>query len=115
MTEELIVGLIALAFGVWIARPLLGRRRSLPSESAQDRRTADLMEEKQSVYRSILDLEMDHDMGKIDEDDYRQLRQQSKAEALGILHQLGTEDSAEADAATLEDEIRAARARMRKQ
>ncbi len=114
MTEQMVVALVALVLGGWIVRPLLERRRGLGSPPV-DRRTADLLEEKQSVYRSIVDLEMDHEMGKMEDDDYLQLRQQSKAEALGILHELGGKSSPESDQQTLEDEIRAARARMHRQ
>ncbi|HEX2053353.1 MAG TPA: hypothetical protein VHJ78_06485 [Actinomycetota bacterium] len=112
MTEQVLVALLALVLAVWIARPLLGRLKPVPRPA--DRRTADLLEAKQSVYRSIVDLELDHEMGKLEQDDYVQLRQQSKAEALDILRQLDTGLSPESEQATLEDEIRAARERMRK-
>jgi len=116
MTEQLIVGAIALLLAAWIIRPLLERRRGL-APPPDDPRTADLLEAKQSVYRSIVDLEMDHEMGKMDRDDYLQLRQQSKAEALHILQELegdNSKHSEELTDQTLEDEIRAARARMRR-
>lgn len=113
MTEELLVALVTVVIGLWIARPLVGRRHSLRSAAATGR-TADLLEEKQSIYRTIVDLEMDREMGKIDEADYEQLRQQSKTEAVGVIRQLQEEASSEADHATLEDEIRAARERLRK-
>lgn len=114
MIEQMAVGLVSLAMAAWIVRPLLERRRALSSPPA-DRRTAELLEDKQSVYRSIVDLELDHEMGKMDDDDYLQLKQQSKAEALGILRELGGDSSEDLANQTLEDEIRAARARMRKE
>ena len=113
MMERIAVGLIVLAAAGWIVRPLLGRRRALRGP-AEDRHTADLLEEKSSVYRSILDLELDHEMGKMDNEDYVRLRQQSKAEALGIIRELEGEAGAESEQATLEAEIQAARARLRK-
>lgn len=113
MREQVLVALVALGTLAWIVRPLLGRRRALKGPEA-DRRTADLLEEKQSVYRSILDLELDHEMGKMGNEDYQQLRQQSKAEALGIIRELEGESAEETEQATLEEEIRAARARLRK-
>ena len=111
--EQVLVGLVVAAAVGWIVRPLLGRRRDLAGPP-EDRHTADLLEEKQSVYRSILDLELDHEMGKMGEDDYQQLRQQSKTEALGIIRELEGEAAEEAEQATLEEEIAAARARLRK-
>jgi hypothetical protein len=53
-------------------------------------------------------------MGKMDDEDYVQLRRQSKAEALGIIRELEGEAEAESEQATLEAEIQAARARLRK-
>lgn len=113
MIEQVLVGLLVAAAAGWIVRPLLGRRRHLAGPP-EDRRTADLLEEKQSVYRSILDLELDHEMGKMGEDDYHLLRRQSKSEALGIIRELEGEAAEESEQATLEEEIAAARARLRK-
>ncbi|HYN99189.1 MAG TPA: hypothetical protein VEU28_05905 [Actinomycetota bacterium] len=113
MREQAVVGLIALGALIWMVRPLLERRRALRGPE-EDRRTADLLEEKQSVYRSILDLELDHEMGKMGSQDYLQLRQQSKSEALGIIRELEGSSGDENEQDTLEEEIRAARARLRK-
>ncbi|HEX2180509.1 MAG TPA: hypothetical protein VHL54_13510 [Actinomycetota bacterium] len=113
MTESILVALLALTAAAWIARPLLGRRQ--PVAEPADLHTADLMEAKQGVYRSIIDLEIDHQLGKIDNSDYLELKRQSKAEALGILRELEGESSEEAGEQTLEDEIEAARARLRRQ
>ncbi len=113
MTEQVLVTLLALVLAAWIGRPLLDRRRA--PERPADLRTADLLEAKQGVYRSIIDLEMDHELGKIDNSDYLELKRQSKAEALGIIRELKGDGSDETEQATLEDEIRAARARLRRQ
>lgn len=112
--EKVIVALVVLAAAVWFLRPMLERRKGLGGPVA-DRRTEDLLEAKQSVYQSIVDLEMDHEMGKMGDENYLQLRQQSKAEALGIIRELEGEGAPDAEQATLEEEIRAARARLRKQ
>jgi hypothetical protein len=113
VTEQILVTLLALVLAGWIARPLLDRRR-VPEPPA-DLRTADLLEAKQGVYRSIIDLDMDHELGKISNSDYLDLKRQSKAEALGIIRELEGDGSDESEQATLEDEIRAARARLRRQ
>ncbi len=113
MIEQVVVAAVVLAAVGWIVKPLLGSRRALGGPD-EDRRTEDLLEAKQSVYRSIVDLEMDHEMGKMGDQDYEQLRGQSKAEALGIIHELEGEDTQQTDLATLEEEIRAARGRLRK-
>lgn len=113
MTEQILVALMGVAAAAWIIRPLLGRRQAIAEPA--DLHTADLMEAKQGVYRSIIDLEIDHQLGKIDNSDYLELKRQSKAEALGILRQLEGESSEETEEQTLEDEIEAARARLRRQ
>jgi hypothetical protein len=113
VTEQVLVTLLALVLAAWIARPLLDRRRA--PEPPADPRAADLLEAKQGVYRSIIDLEMDHELGKISDSDYLELKRQSKVEALGIIRELGGDGSDETEQATLEDEIRAARARLRRQ
>lgn len=117
--EQAVVLVACLVLAFWIIKPLLGRRRA--PQAPPDPHTADLLEAKQSIYRSIIDLEMDLELGKISKENYRDLKQEGKAQALGIIRELappgdGGDPSSAADSqATLEDEIRAARARLRKQ
>lgn len=110
MIEQGFVGLGVAAAVVWIVPALLGRRRAL-RQPAEDRRTPDLLKENLSVHRSIFDLEH-HEM---DDEVYVQLRLQSRAEALGIVRKLESEADADSQQATLQAEIRAARARVRKE
>lgn len=117
--EQVLVLVAGLVLAAWIIKPLFGRRHA--PESPPDPHAADLLEAKQSIYRSIVDLEMDLELGKISKEDYQHLKQEGKTEALGIIRELGPADEVQGpgmDAerlATLEDEIRAARSRMRKQ
>jgi hypothetical protein len=111
--EQAIVGLVALGLAVWVLQPMAGRRRR--AVPAADPRIGDLMEAKQSVYRSLIDLELDHELGKLDPEDYAWLRQEAKKEALDLIHQIEGQAQGSDDDTTLEEEIRAARARLRRE
>ncbi len=112
MTEQAIVALPPIGLAVWVLRPAIGARRTTMPSS--DGRIGDLIEEKQSVYRSLIDLELDHELGKLEPDDYDRLRREAKAEALDLIRQIeGAAPST--DDVTLEEEIRAARARLRRE
>lgn len=101
-----VLGILATA--VWVAFPLIkeGKRSSF---FPTDNRSQDLLEAKEAVYRSILDLEFDRKMDKVSEEDYAIMRAQHESEALNILAEThggaGTTD-------VLEIEIAAARKRL---
>ena len=48
----------------------------------------DLLDRKETVYAAIKEIEFDYQMGKLSEEDFQQLRQQYKDEAVSILKQL---------------------------
>ncbi|MGH2721472.1 MAG: c-type cytochrome biogenesis protein CcmI [Actinomycetota bacterium] len=107
-----VVVLVVVA-GVWVLRPLFGRRRATvpPADVAR----SELVEAKHAVYRSILDLEFDRAVGKVAPADYEALRREHEEEAVGILRALD-EAPAAGDAGALdvlEREIAAARQRRR--
>lgn len=87
----LVVGAVAVVvlLGIWVLRPLLGRGRR-PIAPADTRR-AELLETKHAVYRSILDLELDRELGKVAQADYQELRREHEEEALGLLRELDEE------------------------
>ncbi|HEY8201448.1 MAG TPA: hypothetical protein VII47_08850 [Actinomycetota bacterium] len=80
---------VAAALGIWVLRPLAGRRRG--PVPPPDTRRAELLEAKYAVYRSILDLELDHQLGKVAPDDYQELRHEHEQEAIGLLRELDDE------------------------
>jgi hypothetical protein len=112
MIEEAIAALATIGLAVWIVRPLLGKKTAAP---IHDHLASDLIDAKQSVYRSLIDLELDHELGKLAPDDYERLRLQGKKEALDLIRQIEGAAPDESDEMTLEAEITAARARLRRE
>ena len=117
MTASLVALVLVALLGVWVLRPLVGRRRPV---EPPDVHRAELLETKHAVYRSILDLELDRQLGKVAPADYQELRREQEEEALGLLRALDDEGafapagSPDADAGALdvlEREIAAARQR----
>jgi hypothetical protein len=80
---------VVAALGIWVLQPLAGRRRG--PAPPPDTHRAELIEAKHAVYRSILDLEFDHQLGKVAPADYHELRREHEQEALGLLRELGDE------------------------
>jgi hypothetical protein len=114
MSEPVLVGLLATALLVWIALPLL-RRSPLDRVGEKGRFLPEgpttSVEEKHSIYRSMLDLELDHNLGKLEEHEYLRMRKESEAEALAVIAASVTEGESIDEA--LEREIREARDRLR--
>jgi hypothetical protein len=106
-----LAGIAMAALGLWILSPL---RSPLRQEGgAADARWRELVDAKQAIYRSILDLEFDQSVGKVSGADYTYLRRQQEAEAMGILKQMDALASTqEATSDTLEAEIAEARQRL---
>jgi hypothetical protein len=113
MIEAAIIGMLLLALAAWILLPVV-RRDSGPPEVAgtmRPERTTDLLEAKHSLYRSILDLDLDHELGRVEEADYQRMRSQSVAEAHELI--VALEGSDDRTKQILEDEIASARMRLR--
>lgn len=117
MTETLLVAALAVAMVVWILQPLFSGASPAPEGTAGDAELDDLMEAKGSVYRTIIDMEMDFKMGKLERSQYERMRSESKAEALELIRKIDAADGAGEDPEelTLEQEIEQVRARLRKQ
>jgi len=107
MGQALVVASIVLV-ALWVAAPLFGKSRITPHYDEE--KLNDLLERKEAVYRSILDLEYDFETGKAAEGDYFILRTQLETEAIGILRESDHPWAAD----DLELEIAAARARLKK-
>lgn len=113
MIEGILVGFAAIILGAWIVRPLF--RPPAPARQPDSVRLDQLLESKQAVLRSMLDLEFDHKVGKVSEKDLAAIRSQHEAEAIAILRELDREASVEETADLLEAEIALARVRLRRE
>ena len=78
MTAALVLGaLLAIACVVWVARPFLAEPEPaddrLDEPGELERRTLELVEERDRALAALKELEFDHRTGKIADDDYREL------------------------------------------
>jgi len=81
----LLAAAAAVGFAAW---PLL--RRSAVDTGAAD--LSDLAGQRDLAIEDIRELDFDHDLGNLSEEDHEELREQSKRRAVGILKQLQAED-----------------------
>ena len=81
----------AIAFAVLaavVAFVVLGPLRRPPEAETDDARRRVLEESKEAKYREIRDAELDRDMGKLAEDDWRVVDRELRAQAIEILREL---------------------------
>lgn len=96
-----VLGLLVL----WVIRPVLVGDETTSS----DRELPRLVEEKEAVLSSLVELEQDLDLGKIDPSDFQVIKSQHEKEALDLLRRI---DDARGTADPLEEEIAAARRKL---
>ena len=77
--------LLALAVAFVVAGPL---RRPEDLAEPEDTRLAALEAAKESKYREIRDAELDREMGKLSEEDWRAIDRDLRAQAIEILSEL---------------------------
>jgi hypothetical protein len=84
---EYIVALIVLAalVAVTVSVPLRRRGQAGRREEA---RLQELQAAKEAKYREIRDAELDHRMGKLSRDDWREVNRELRGEAIEILREL---------------------------
>ena len=106
---DLLLGavLAVLALAV-VARPFL--RRSAASDDAPLDQTHDIRSGREALYREMAALEMEHEMGQIDSEEYEERLQEHRLQAAALLQ---AQEAHEAEAASLdralEERIREAR------
>lgn len=88
-----IICLMAICLVVGVGEPLARRRLYSVHGAEGDHDTERLLLQKEMVYGAIRDLDFDFQTGKVDQQDYAELRQQLEAEAVQILRQLDAADS----------------------
>ena len=88
---ELALAIITLALVVAfvVIGPL---RRGAEVDRRGDDRLAALEAAKEAKYREIKDAELDHQMGKLSDDDYQAIDQELKGQAIEILKQIDKRD-----------------------
>ncbi len=92
MVTIIVFVLLTAVISTYVIMPLIqarSRKVDLGRESS-NHRAIDLIERKESIYSAIKEIEFDHEMGKISEDDFKELRQQYKQEAVDLLKKIDT-------------------------
>ncbi len=84
---EVLIALLVVAVVAWFVTAPLRARAGEPV-NPEEAEIADLEARKQAKYRQIRDAESDRAAGKLDEEDFRRLDAELRAEAIGILKRL---------------------------
>ena len=89
MTEALFV-VVAIMVFAFVAMPIYNakNRRGEFSKNNVNHRATELQERKDAIYEAIKDIEFDHQMGKLSDEDFQELRQQYKSEAVDLVKKL---------------------------
>jgi hypothetical protein len=106
LAAALLISGLVLAYVVW---PLL--QRGPAPVLLDDDRLSELLARKDTLLQSIKQLEFDHQVGKISDEDFQRFDQQLRRQALGLMQQI--EKSAPAGAA-LDSQLEAEIAQLRR-
>lgn len=101
--------LISAGAAVYVLWPLLSR--AAPDVPIEDDRLTDLISRKDSVMVAIKDLEFDHQVGKLSEEDYERFNARLRQQAIGYLQQI---DKLAPQSAHLDEALEVEIARQRK-
>ncbi len=103
----LVLGLISLTFVVY---PLFKGRTTLePPAKEENEQVLELASQRDSAYAAIKELEFEHEIGSLSDDDFQDLDQRYKTKAVTILKELDSADQGQ----PAEDELEAAIRRRR--
>jgi len=102
----LLVSAGAAAYVLW---PMLSR--AAPEVALEDDRLTELISRKDSLMVAIKDLEFDHQVGKLSEEDFQRFNFRLRQQAIGYLQQI---DKLAPQSAQLDDALEAEIARLRK-
>jgi Na+-transporting methylmalonyl-CoA/oxaloacetate decarboxylase gamma subunit len=80
--------LVILAVVVWFVGAPLRGRAVVAEEQADAAAREELEAVKEAKYREIRDAELDHATGKLDEEDWRAIDRQLRAQAVQILREI---------------------------
>lgn len=103
MSEYIISLLLVVLVSVFTIYPLfLGRREQGVADSLGANRLEQLYEKRDLYYSSIRDIELDRDMGKLNEQDYAELISRYKEKAAAVTKQISELQSTEKNEKTEE-------------
>lgn len=89
MSEYVISLLFVVLVSVFTIYPLfLDRRKPGVADSSEANRLEQLYERRDLYYSSIKDIELDRDMGKLNEQDYAELTSRYKEKAAAVTKQI---------------------------
>ena len=91
MSIGIIIGLLILLLVIaWVLRPLVvARQERLQLESSEaNQKLENLLFEREVALLAIRDLQFDHEMGKLSDEDFAQLDARYRVHAIQILRQL---------------------------
>jgi hypothetical protein len=100
-----IIGM-GLGAGYWVGYPLLRPRKfDSPSEPTSEDSLRDLNIKKEEIYSAIKEMEFDHKMGKLSQEDYLNLKEKYKTRAIGSLKRMDELEGKKDFSRYIEDEI----------
>jgi len=100
-----IIGM-SLGAGYWVGYPLLKPRKSdSPAEPSSEDSLGDVKIEKEEIYSAIKEMELDHKMGKLSQEDYLNLREKYRAKAIRSLKRMDELESKGGVSKDIVDEI----------
>lgn len=88
MLNQIIFILLSLAVSAFIVYPILKARAGSKPEFDSNHHATDLEERKDNIYAAIKEIEFDFQMGKLSEEDFNELRQQYKNDAIQLLEEM---------------------------
>lgn len=98
--------LIATGVLIFVFRPLFAPQGEIGQTSRKEGRRRKLLEDRETLYESIRELDFDHRMGKVEETDYRQARTRYEVQAVDLMKAIDqTNGGAEAIEDRVEQEI----------
>ena len=86
--DLIIMVLIAVGLVIFIGEPLVRRHLHETPDGAQNQEVEQLTLQKETLYTAIRDLDFDYHTGKVDEQDFTELRSRLENEAIAILRDL---------------------------
>ncbi len=80
--------LLSVAVSLFVVYPIVKTKTGFSYKEGSNHRARDLEERKEAIYAAIKEIEFDYQMGKLSEEDFKELRQQYKEEAIGLLKKI---------------------------